>query len=59
MKHLKAALQADPDNSECAKYLKMLRKLSDAKQKGNAAFKEEKWAEAIAAYSEALELDPA
>ena len=59
MKLLTEALRGDPDNAVAAKLLRLIKKGEALKEQGNAAFKAGKWEAAIAAYSEALTLDPA
>jgi len=58
IKHLQEALRCDPDNTPCAKDIKMIRKLERGKQAGNDAFKARRWNDAITAYTECLTLDP-
>ena len=54
------ALRRDPDSAACARGLKRLRAMTNAKEAGNAAFKSGKWAEALQQYSAALKgFDPA
>ena len=48
------ALRRDPDSAACARGLKRLRAMSNAKEAGNAAFKARQWAEALQHYSAAL-----
>ena len=43
IKHLQEALRNDPDNSACAKDIKMIRKLERGKQAGNTAFAGTPW----------------
>ena len=56
--HLSEALRADPDNSACAKDIKMMRKVEAAKNSGNELFKAGNNRGAADAYSEALGIDP-
>ena len=54
------ALRRDPDSAACARGLKRLRAMTNAKEAGNAAFKSRQWAEALQQYSTALKgFDPA
>ena len=54
------ALRRDPDSSTCARGLKRLRGMTNAKEAGNAAFKTRQWVGALQHYSAALEgFDPA
>eukprot|EP00762_Andalucia_godoyi_P001150 ANDGO_02114.mRNA.1 TPR repeat-containing thioredoxin TTL1 len=52
------SIRRDPDQTDVAHKLKLSHKLGPIKDRGNAAFKAENWAEALAAYNEALLLDP-
>lgn len=54
------ALRRDPDSNTCARGLKRLRGMTNAKEAGNAAFKARQWAGALQHYSAALQgFDPA
>ena len=57
-KLLETALISDPDEELAKQLFKKAKSLQDAKTAGNAAFKCGKCTEAIAAYREALEVDP-
>jgi len=52
------ALRRDPDASDCARGLKRVRALSAAKEAGNAAFNEGRFADAHERYGAALAVDP-
>jgi DnaJ family protein C protein 7 len=58
IKHLQQVLTNDPDNSECASLIKLVRKMERRKGEGNDAFTNSQWDEAIKAYSDCLEFDP-
>ena len=49
------ALRRDPDAVACARGLKRLRAMAAAKEAGNTAFRERRWGDAHAAYSQALQ----
>jgi DnaJ family protein C protein 7 len=55
---LSEALRHDPDDATASKLLKLIKKSEALKKTGNDAFSSQKWDEALAAYGEALELDP-
>jgi DnaJ family protein C protein 7 len=57
-KHFSEVLRFDPDNTKCFALFKMIKALEKAKARGNELFAEGKNAEAVQAYTEALELDP-
>lgn len=57
-KHLSEALRVDPDNAAVVRLLRAIRKSEALKSGGNDHFKAGRWQEAIAAYSECLDLDP-
>lgn len=57
LKHFTQALQMDPDCSKAKHYRKLCKQLQAIKERGNAAFKGQKFEEAIDIYSEALEVD--
>ena len=57
-KLLVEVLRHDPDNSGAAKLLKLIKKSEALKEAGNAAFKAGRWDDALAAYGDALALDP-
>lgn len=52
------ALSFDPDISEARDYLRMMKKLERAKNEANDLYKRAKWADAVNAYTECLEIDP-
>uniref|UniRef100_A0A7S1NNI6 J domain-containing protein n=1 Tax=Eutreptiella gymnastica TaxID=73025 RepID=A0A7S1NNI6_9EUGL len=56
--HLTRALSQDPDDRNAVKLLKQIRHFENLKAKGNDAFKNKKWTEAIDAYTETLAVDP-
>jgi len=58
LKHFSEVLRFDPDNSACHGWFKRIRKLEQLKAAGNAAFQENRAADAVAAYTEALTIDP-
>jgi DnaJ family protein C protein 7 len=57
-KHFSEVLRFDPDNQKCSVLFKMVRALEKKKVEGNALFSENKNAEAIVCYSDALLIDP-
>lgn len=58
LKHLRMCLNLDPDSSQAVKLLRMLQKLTRAKEEGNAAFKAKDYHRAIELYTSGLEIDP-
>ena len=52
-------MRLDPDNNKCRLALNRAKKSEQLKEKGNELIKENKFAEAAEAYTEALSLDPA
>lgn len=58
MKHLRMCLNCDPDSSQAIKLLRMMQKLTRAKDEGNAAFKAKDYHKAIELYTKGLEIDP-
>eukprot|EP00759_Apiculatamorpha_spiralis_P028675 PhF_6_TR31179/c0_g1_i1/m.45712/K09527/DNAJC7; DnaJ homolog subfamily C member 7 len=54
MEHLKQALQLDPDFKPAQVMLKKIRSIEDYRQKGNAAFKEKRYPDALEQYNQAL-----
>jgi DnaJ family protein C protein 7 len=56
--HLTRALQDDPDNGKARVLLKQIRLFETLKSEGNGHFSGKRWAEAIEAYTKALEVDP-
>ena len=58
IKNMQAVLRRDPDNKPCQLLIKKMRKLERIKSKGNDAFKAGQWMDAIAAYTECLDVDP-
>ena len=56
LKHLQAALRADPDDAVAAKLLRALKKVDALKAAGNDHFAGSRWREAAAAYTECLAL---
>ncbi|KAG8780259.1 hypothetical protein FRC15_009667 [Serendipita sp. 397] len=53
---LRHAISLDPENATARRMLKRVKELEKIKEDGNAAFKYSKWEEAVAKYSEALEV---
>lgn len=58
IKHFQQILRSDPDHRQARVELNKVKKLNKAKERGNDAFKRRKWAEALEAYTECLEVDP-
>lgn len=56
--HFRQALSCDPDFKEAVRYLKMVRKLDQMKEDGNAHFKASRYQQAVDVYTQALEVDP-
>ena len=56
IKNMQAVLRRDPDNKPCQLLIKKMRKLERIKGRGNDAFKARQWQDAIAAYTECLEV---
>ncbi|KAL2404261.1 DnaJ-like protein subfamily C member 7-like protein [Exophiala dermatitidis] len=56
--YFRQALALDPDNGDARKYLRIMKKLDRARTEANNLFKQGKYPEAIAAYTEALTIDP-
>lgn len=56
--YFRQALALDPDNADARKYLRTMKKLDRAKTEANNLFKQGKYSEAVAAYTEALTIDP-
>eukprot|EP00474_Spongospora_subterranea_P002612 CRZ03070.1 hypothetical protein [Spongospora subterranea] len=56
--HSQEALRFDPDNQECFKLFKTVKRLEKLKEAGNAAFKAGRMQEAFDLYSEVLQVDP-
>merc|ERR550514_1132305 len=56
--HFTRTLRADPDHARARTKLKLVKKLTRTKAAGTDAFKARKYPEALALYSEALEIDP-
>lgn len=52
------ALRMDPDSAACRTGIKRLRSLTSAKEAGNEAFKQGRWADAHERYSAAVAIDP-
>ena len=48
----------DPDSTVSRRGIKRLRAMNSAKEAGNEAFKQGKWAEAHSQYTTAIETDP-
>merc|ERR1711881_600048 len=57
LKHFTQALQLDPDCDKAKRYRKLCKQLQQIKERGNAAFKSQKFDEAIDIYTEALAID--
>lgn len=55
---LKQTLELDPDNGHARVLLKKIRMVERYKEEGNTAFKAKRSAEAVAAYSAAIDADP-
>jgi DnaJ family protein C protein 7 len=58
IQHFRSALDYDPEYKNAIKYLRMTQKLERTKEEGNTLFKTGKYKDAIAKYTEALEIDP-
>eukprot|EP01062_Namystynia_karyoxenos_P003360 TRINITY_DN111_c0_g1_i2.p1 TRINITY_DN111_c0_g1~~TRINITY_DN111_c0_g1_i2.p1 ORF type:complete len:509 (+),score=198.30 TRINITY_DN111_c0_g1_i2:97-1527(+) len=58
MQHFRNCLERDPDHTVAAKLLKSVRKFERIKLEGNDLFKQRKWGEAEAKYTEVLAIDP-
>lgn len=58
LKLLRMCLGLDPDMKAAVKLLRIVQKLSRAKEEGNTAFKAKDYPRAIELYSQALEVDP-
>ncbi|KAF5222988.1 putative TPR-repeat-containing chaperone protein DNAJ [Trypanosoma cruzi] len=54
---LRQALELDPDNRKASALLKMIRVMESQKERGNAAYREKRYRDAINAYTTAIELD--
>lgn len=59
LKVLRMAIDCDPDFKAAIKWLKVIKKLTQLKEEGNADFKNSRWQAAIDKYTTALEVDPA
>ncbi|EXJ89405.1 hypothetical protein A1O3_02472 [Capronia epimyces CBS 606.96] len=57
--YFRQALALDPDNTAARNYLRTMKKLDRAKTEANNLFRRGKYSEAVAAYTEALSIDPA
>jgi DnaJ family protein C protein 7 len=57
-KHFADGLRLDPDNHKCQRALNKAKKCEAYKEEGNKLIKQQKWKEAEAKYTEALNLDP-
>jgi DnaJ homolog subfamily C member 7 len=57
--HFRQALALDPDNTVARKSLRTMKKLDRARTAANDMFKRGKYSDAVEAYTEALEIDPA
>lgn len=55
--HFKRALRGNPDHAKSRLRLKTTKRLADAKQQGNDAYKTGKYEDALSLYNEALEID--
>lgn len=58
LQHFRQALNCDPDYKDAITYLRLVQKLDRVKEEGNAAFKANKFTEAVELYTQALEIDP-
>ncbi len=58
LKHFQEVLRTDPDNKKAISMFKLIRALDSKKELGNSLFKAGDAARAIAAYTDALALDP-
>ena len=58
IQHFKQALSCDPDYKDALKFLRTVQKLDRMKEDGNTLFKNGKYQQAFAVYTEALEVDP-
>ncbi|OCT53738.1 DnaJ domain-containing protein [Cladophialophora carrionii] len=56
--HFRQALALDPDNSEARNSLRTMKKLDRARTAANDMFKRGKYSDAVAAYTEAITIDP-
>lgn len=54
---LRSAMELDPDNVKIQRLFKKVRNIELKKQAGNDAYKARKWADAVAMYTEAIQLD--
>lgn len=59
LKVLRMAIDCDPDFKAAIKWLKVIKKLTQLKEEGNADFKSGRWQSAIDKYTTALGVDPA
>jgi DnaJ homolog subfamily C member 7 len=57
LKYLKECLSLDPDSKEALKLFRMLRKLTQTKNEGNAAFKAKDYQKAVELYTQGLGID--
>jgi len=57
LKHLQQAMRVDPDNSSVRILLKKLKNIEDRKEEGNAAFKANRFQEAITAWTACINID--
>lgn len=57
-KHIKQALQIDPDNTKVMRYWKSLSSAENLKNSANAAFKDNMFEVAAGLFTQALEIDP-